>query len=32
MKKKVRSKRSQKELDKISCGSAETFPKQLNRE
>ena len=29
MKKK---KRSQKELDKISCGSAETFPTQLNRE
>ena len=29
MKKK---KRSQKELDKISCGSAETFPKQLSRE
>ena len=29
MKKK---KRSQKELDKMSCGSAETFPTQLNRE
>ena len=29
MKKK---KRSQKELDKISCGSAETFPTQLSRE
>ena len=29
MKKK---KRNQKELDKISCGSAETFPTQLNRE
>ena len=29
MKKK---KRSQKELDKISCGSAKTFPKQLVRE
>ena len=29
MKKK---KRSQKELDKISCGSAEGFPKQLSRE
>ena len=29
MKKK---KRSQKELDKISCGSAETFPTQLHRE
>ena len=29
MKKK---KRSQKELDKISCGSAETFPIKLNRE
>ena len=29
MKKK---KRSQKELDKISCGSAEAFPLQLNRE
>ena len=25
-------KRSQKELDKISCGSAETFPRQLSRE
>ena len=25
-------KRSKKELDKISCGSAETFPTQLNRE
>ena len=29
MKKK---KRNQKQLDKISCGSAETFPTQLNRE
>ena len=29
MKKK---KRSQKELDKISCGSAQAFPTQLNRE
>ena len=29
MKKK---KRNKKELDKISCGSAETFPAQLNRE
>ena len=29
MKKK---KRSKKELDKISCGSAETFPTQLSRE
>ena len=29
MKKK---KRNKKELDKISCGSAETFPTQLNRE
>ena len=29
MKKK---KRNKKELDKISCGSAETFPKQLSRE
>ena len=29
MKKK---KRSQEELDKISCGSAKTFPTQLNRE
>ena len=29
MKKK---KRSQKELDKISCGSAKAFPTQLNRE
>ena len=29
MKKK---KRNQKELDKISCGSAEAFPTQLNRE
>ena len=37
MKKKKRNqmkkkKRNQKELDKISCGSAETFPTQLNRE
>ena len=30
MKKKAR--RNQKELDKISCGSAETFPTQLSRE
>ena len=37
MKKKKRNqmkkkKRNQKELDKISCGSAEAFPTQLNRE
>jgi len=32
MKKKIKQKRSQKELDKISCGSAETFPTQLTRE
>ena len=31
MKKKFR-KKSQKELDKISCGSAQTFPTQLTRE
>ena len=29
---KKKAKRSKKELDKISCGSAETFPTQLNRE
>ena len=29
---KKKAKRNQKELDKISCGSAETFPTQLSRE
>ena len=28
----MKKKKNQKELDKISCGSAETFPTQLNRE
>ena len=28
----MKKKKSKKELDKVSCGSAETFPTQLNRE
>ena len=30
--KKARKVKIQKELDKISCGSAKSFPKQLTRE
>ena len=29
---KKKAKRTKKDFDKISCGSAETFPTQLNRE